>query len=364
MTDLQDVKELNPEQQGRIRGRVVMIARLLSPLRHGGETRGNVQTFRRQKIQLPSQPGPYGEEMPPAIEDVPYLSGNSIKHFIREHAALFALEALGAKSGSLSKEQIHLLFSGGSLTKGGQSVRFDVVRAAEKSLPVLSLCGYSAGNIMTSAAFKVDDLLPVCAETAHLIRAEVNQYAGNAEVNFMTPIGRLMDVNFGTRHEPTKRSHIADYLRAAEAAELEMFISDNKDTKHADKGDSAQMIYEYEQMAAGTYLVGGFTFDPGVSSAQLQAFRSAFLHASEGTTADGGLIVRFGGASSKGFGKVAVWLHGLVAQGVEPWRYENNSALCPPRGEGEGFDAAMTEYIKGLREAGEAGLISVQELMK
>jgi hypothetical protein len=338
---------------GKIRGRIVMIVRLLSPLRHGGDTVGNVQTFRRR-----------GHIMPDGrLEQVPYLSGNSIKHFIREHSALFALEACGLTDGALSREQVHLFFSGGALTKGGQSVRFDEVRKAEAAFPVLGLCGYGAGNTLVASAIQVDDAIPICAQTQHLIQEEVDRYASTYERLFDQYAESFMSEPFGTRHEPTRQPHIMQMLKQTEADALALAIGESKDVKHADKGDSAQMIYNYEVMNPGAVLVGGFNFRHGVTPAQLAAFRSAFVHASEGTTSDGGIIVRFGGGSSTGCGKCAIYLHGLVAEGIEPWRYHKTDALCPPREEGQGFDEAMTEYIHQLRASAAEGLVATEGMV-
>jgi len=192
----------------------------------------------------------------------------------------------------------------------------------------------------------------------------VESYAASSSTQFELMADELMALEFGTRHEPTRQSHLLDLLKEAELNEMVLSLSDKKDQKNPDKDkDSAQMIYEFETMIAGATLVSGFTLQPGVTATELAALRSAFVHASEGVTEDGGIIVRFGGGSSKGAGRCAVYLHGLVAEGIEPTRYHATEALCPPRGEGEGYDPALTDYIAQLREGYAKGLDATKEML-
>ena len=109
------------------------------------------------------------------------------------------------------------------------------------------------------------------------------------------------------------------------------------------------MIYKFNALVPGTVWVGGFNFRHGVSPNELAAFRSAFTYASEGVTEDGGLIIRMGAATAKGYGLCAVYLHGQLGEGINAWKYHDNKQLCPVPSEGEGMDQQLLDYIKHIQ---------------
>ncbi len=322
----------------KIRGRIVAIATALSPIRHGGGTMGNVQQFRRHDV--------WGEH---GRESVPYISGNSIKHFVREGSAHFALEALGM-TGGMTRAEVQLAFSGGALTKSGQSIRLDKCRQVEQLFPALGLCGYSAGNVMTESQVRVDFWEVACRENAGRLRTTLEAYLPERLPCLEKYGSDYLTTHFGTRHEPTRRRHLREKLGDMERAEVEAEISEKMTAKDADKGDSLQMVYEYEVLVPGTVMVGGFTFPHGITPRELAAFRSAFTWASEGVADDGGLIIRIGGGGATGYGRVSVQLHGLLAQGIEPMRYTPTDELVPQPAVGEGYDEALVDYITYLHD--------------
>lgn len=320
----------------KTRGRIVVIARALSPIIHGGDTVGNVQQVRRKTV--------YTDD---GAWEVPFISGNSIKHLVRENATRFALEALGVEGG-LTRQELQLLFSGGAMTKGGGSVRLDKAREAEEYFPALALCGYSAGNTMTESQVRVDHWEVVCAENANRLRAEVERYAPECLPLFEKYGSEFVSTEFGTRHETTRRRELRELLSEVERADVEHEISEKMTKKNAGKGDSLQMYYEHEVLVPGTVFVGGFAFPHGVTERELAAFQSAFAYASQGASSDGGLILHVGGQSSVGHGKVSVRMFGLLAEGIEPMTYRVTDDLVPDLTRGAGD--VLGEYVEHLRE--------------
>jgi len=319
--------------QSKTRGKIVMVMTALSPIRHGGETTGNVQQFRKHEV--------FHEDG--TRWSVPFLSGNSIKNFIRRNSAAFALEALGIKGG-LTRTEVQLIFSGGSLTAKGSSVRLDKAREASRKLPVLGLCGYSAGNTMVESQVRVDHAELVCSETAKTVGDRLRRYAPEHEAKLSQYASDFVQVFWGTRHEPTRRR---GFLELISDEEQEALVAEqSKDKK--DKGDSLQMMYEFETCAKGSVFVGGFSFPNGVTEDELQAFRSAFIYASEGQADDGGIIVSMGGGSSTGMGRFSVKLYGALAQGIRPLAFHDTDALAPSRDYDDEFDAEMQAYIDRL----------------
>jgi len=322
----------------KTRGKIIMVATALGPIRHGGAVVGNVQQFRRHEV--------FHEDG--TRWSVPFISGNSVKNFIRRNAASFALEAMGV-SGGMSRAEVQLIFSGGSLTAKGSSVRLDKARDASRAFPVLGLCGYSAGNTMTESQVRVDNLELVCAETANTLASRVKKYAPEHASKLGQYSSDFVQVWWGTRHEPTRRRNMLELISDEEQGAL---IAEQSSLEKKGKGDSLQMMYEFETLAKGSVLVGGFSFPMGVTEDELQAFRSAFVYASEGVADDGGLIIHLGGGSSTGMGKFSVKLFGLLAEGIKPLQYQDTDKLAPSRDIGDEYDEAMQAYVERLSGRG------------
>src|SRR3990167_8235765 len=123
-------------------GRVDIQATALDAIHHGAGTRGNTSVIRVQEIVDPKT----GE-----MHETPFISGNSIKHAIRQHAVEHALAVMAVEDGTISKQVVDLLFSGGHLSKAGAAVSLKTARELSSLFPALSLCGYSAGNFMTQS---------------------------------------------------------------------------------------------------------------------------------------------------------------------------------------------------------------------
>lgn len=337
-----------------IRGRIIMIATALSPVHHGGGTEGNVNMIRRHQVWSD------GDKWP-----VPYISGNSLKGASRRASAWFALSALGLdeEGAGIGKNEIQLVMSGGALTKSGGSVRLDKARAAEALFPTLGLHGYSAGNAMQESQVRVDFLELLCKETADKYAAELEAYGTEDHAAAAERYAsEFVEVYWGTRHEPTRRRRVRELMLADERGELELEVSDKKDKKNTEKGDSLQMIYEFEALTPGSVLIGGYTFSHGISEMELQAFRAGLMYASEGRGPNGGLIMRLGGKGSVGFGKVEVQLFGLLSEGVKPPRLYKTEDLCAPLGADEEYDEGIQAYIDKLEESADEAKKALKEL--
>ncbi len=75
-------------------------ATLTSPLHHGAGTAGNTSLLRAQDIITPD--GRHAS--------VPYVSGNSLRHQLRDALAWHAVRTVGVADGSLSKAAVDLLW--------------------------------------------------------------------------------------------------------------------------------------------------------------------------------------------------------------------------------------------------------------
>ncbi|MGW8180751.1 MAG: hypothetical protein ACWGQW_18620, partial [bacterium] len=262
-------------------GRFDFEIRALEPLHHGAGSVGNTQVFRVQRIW---------SETVGAMVRVPFISGNSIKHMVRDGAARFCLDAMEIEDRSLSKPVVHLLFSGGSLTKKSKSVRLDLLRELEDKFPALSLCGYSAGNVMAPSKVKVDHLHLVCLENQWRMP---ESFLGREEAKHRA--GEFREESFGTRHEPTRA--IAEARRIV----LADIVAKEDEPTAKKNSESVQMIYDFEVISAGSLWWGCLWFDE-LTELELLALKSALAYMSRGKS--GSKIKLFVWAkSSVGYGR-------------------------------------------------------------
>lgn len=317
-----------------ISGRLHFTALALDPIHHGAGVSGNTTVLRKQDVILPDG----------TTARVPFISGNSLKHKIRESAASFALQAMGVDRG-LTKAQVDLLYSGGSLSKGGSSVNLSQARQLEELFPVVSLCGYSAGNTMTSSKLTVEHLHLVCAENRHRMHAELANEIGDALASRRA--GQYLGEDFGTRHEH-KNPAVMRLLTYDERKRIEGEKSKKKDEAHADKGDSLQMIYEFETIKPGALFFGCIHFRD-VSDMELAALQSALGFACEGQTEDGRMIYTIGAKSSIGFGRVAIRWIGQLRADIRPPEFADAEALT--RFDGSVRINAYVEHLRTNKDA-------------
>src|SRR5690606_538742 len=129
----------------------------LSPLHHGAGVSGNTQLQRVQ--ELVDENG--------RLVTVPFVSGNSLRHKIRVAAAQHLLESIEVEFGTLRKEVVDLLFTGGALTTTGANIDLEAFRRLENLIdleafrrlenlwPASGLLGYAARSHIWSGSLFV-----------------------------------------------------------------------------------------------------------------------------------------------------------------------------------------------------------------
>lgn len=231
-------------------GKIDIIATALEPIVHGAGTSGNTQLLRMQDWFYIDE-----RTRKPVRCRVPFISGNSIKHWLRDKAIRYALDAMGVRDGTLTKAQVDLLFSGGHLSKTGAAVDLTSARKLSELLPPLSLCGYSAGNAMEESKIAVSNLHVVCAENKGRIPDHLRE---SPMLSIASASLRVEE--FGTRHDQSTKAvgrrwldgAVGEEVAAKKAKQLAGKSADAKKTSAADeRGDSAQMIYTFQGIAAG-----------------------------------------------------------------------------------------------------------------
>lgn len=270
----------------------------LDAIVHGAGTSGNEQILRTQEVMIEDR-GRVRRAR------VPYISGNSIKHRIRAAGAAYAIKAMGVER-NMTKAMVDLLLSGGHLSKSGAAVDLAMARRIEELMPIISLCGASFGNTMTESKIHVDNAHLVCLENSYRTPPDLA-----ASPFLALPAADMITSEFGTRHDQADkmlgRKLLADVAGEERAARKTKLLDDGKKgakKDKADKGDSAQMIYNFQAITAGSKLWTEVRVAE-LTAMEMFALRSAFYTMSTAFE-DGSFHMGLGAKNSIGWGRVAV----------------------------------------------------------
>jgi len=281
-------------------GRVEIRAIAIDAIHHGAGTQGNTVSLRRQEMLLPDG----------SIDTAPFISGNSIRHMIRDAGVRYALEAMSVPEGSLSKAVVDLLFSGGSLTSKSH-MTLDRARRVAELFPILAVLGYSAGSRITGGRLEVSHLHLVCEQNANrrpdLLSAELPRWGVDAAAQTGS--------EFGTRHDAARITHAAAYLALPPASPAP--APEGKRTKQPKDEQSTQMIYDYEVVLPGAEFFGSIAYR-ALKEAELSALMSALSHACDGRHSDGGYIYAVGAKRGTGHGRMSWHFTGLARPVTSP----------------------------------------------
>lgn len=258
---------------GRVR--VPFTATLTSALHHGAGTAGNTSLLRTQRITLPDG----------ARASVPYVSGNSVRHQMRESLAWHAMRVMNIPDGALTKPVVDLLWSGGAITRTGAETRLDLIRSTESLFPALSLLGYSAGSDMVRGALAVNHLHVVCRENAWRLPAEL---VGSPHASMLVAVFRGEE--FGTRHDVSGSAvdrmltQVDDLLGVAPK--------------------TTQMIYDAQVVTAGAVLFGSVDVHASATESQRRVLAVAIDETMP--LIDGCRVVKLGAKTAVGYGTAIV----------------------------------------------------------
>jgi len=262
----------------------------VAPIHHGSGTAGNTALLRTQEIVLPD-----GTQTA-----VPFVSGNSIRHAIRDALAWRLVRTLGVAEGGLTKGAVDLLWSGGALTKTGSQVELDQARRWTELVPALGLLGYSAQSDIVTGALRADNLNLICVENRWRLPAYLAEHPHAG-----LPAGRFRGEVFGTRHDVAGTG--VDILVASGMVQP----------------TSTQMIYEHQVLLPGAALWGGLYLDAATPTAQ-DALHAALTDITAAGT------VQVGAKRSAGFGTC---LATFPAGGIDPAAAARHTAHLQAHGD-------------------------------
>lgn len=328
-------------------GTITIFARALEPIHHGQGTEGNMSIIRRQDVV----------QRDGTLARVPTISGNSVRHMIRDGGVRYALDAMGIPDGSLSKPVVDLLFSGGSLGGKNGSTLAKARRVAEL-FPVLSLLGYSAGARIQAGRLEVHNLHLVCDENAR--RAPMDLIAEHeASMALTMRAGAYVSDDFGTRHDAARIASAQRYLAIEDAAKVDAGGEKKGKAKAEKPDDSTQMIYSYETIAAGSCWYGGVDYRD-ITDREFDALKASFSHACYGRAPDGGFIYAVGAKRGVGLGKMS-WHFANAERIVTAPTFESRGSLLPTTLTQES-SAHLDAYTASLRERRDEIMRELEEL--
>lgn len=207
------------------------------PIAHHAETLGNEAILRRREIRLPGG----------TFVRVPEVSGDAMRHGLRESAAYAFLDAAGLLeegAEALSEAALRLLFAGGMVTGKGASpsINLEAYRKMCDLFPPLKLLGGCTDNRITPGMMNVDGALLLCAETLPSIQLTspwiLAWLEGRGEV--LSSARSHVDEEGAVRMDPTlipeKMALLSPEAKANAVRRLE-----RSETAHAEGNDAEQM---------------------------------------------------------------------------------------------------------------------------
>lgn len=253
--------------------KITYTALLESAFHHGAGTSGNTARLRTQEVVQPDG----------SLALVPFLSANSVRHGLRDALAWHIAKTLAIPEGSLTKNEVGLLWSGGAVTKTGAETNLDLLRRIGDVIPQLGLLGYAAGSDIISGSLRVSDMMLICTENQPRLPIPATHRAAH-----------YRGEEFGTRHD-LDTSPVARFIDVAAGA-----------------ASSTQMIYSVQTLKPGAELWGEIQTDVAATTAQEKTLAAAWH-----LWAPGG-VAFLGAKTAVGYGRASLSPEAEVPNEV-PW---------------------------------------------
>jgi CRISPR type IV-associated protein Csf2 len=266
-----------------------IVTAVTSICHNGGESLGIETKLRREKFVQPDG----------TVEDIPVISGNGMRGLLRDRGMLHLCRSLGYGIDDASGEVLGLqlsafyfLFSGGALTaSASEGIDIDRARQLKSTIPLVGIFGGAVGNMIMPGKLKVGKLIPMCAETKHLLPQRWTE--GRA----MPSIWDFLQREMYTRKDDEKNEHLRPVIDQGVRALLDAPESRGLTKKEAGGDAKQQMMYYIETFAAGTPFYWKLQLDD-VTDVEFEAFILALLEFNRKPY--------IGGKSGTGMGEVRI----------------------------------------------------------
>lgn len=228
---------------------------------HGGADRvGNVVPFNTEEVAVPGR----------GLIKVPCVSGNSIRHGLREAAAHMYLSLLREEGGppvKLPPKLYYVLFSGGA-NQGGDGGHFDFDERAEvmRMIPPIAVFGTARDGGTFAGAVYVSSAQPASRETWDLIlpprptdawpcgAVAADALAERVWLQKHTSALRMLADRQYTRTDAL-RVRSPEYVSIPEESAEEPAVDKKGKKGKTEKASPHQMIYTYQTLVKGVAMV-------------------------------------------------------------------------------------------------------------
>jgi hypothetical protein len=234
-----------------------MILRAEDPIAHSMGNIGNKAMIMTKKIGMPDG----------TIEEVPYITGDCLRHGLRETAAYATLHAANMLDDpQLDRGALRFLFNGGMITgKGdGSTFKVDKYRELVALFPPLALFGGCTDARALPGQIDVWEGNLVCSETLHLLPKWVGEWA-TANLKEVQRAWELVEEVQRVRMDPELLPEKIRLLTQADqivchnkAAALEL-ARENDDALAVKENKSAMLPRTHERFLQGSLFCWGVT---------------------------------------------------------------------------------------------------------
>lgn len=230
-----------------------------SPIAHHEGSYGNTAVAMRRKVR--QSDGTWAH--------VPTITGDCLRHGLREAAAYAFLDAAGLlDDGQLGEAALRLLFSGGSVTGRGDAgtISMDRFREMVELCPPLALLGGCTDNRVVPGRMHVDDATLVCQEQRRFLPEWALKWCEAEKVAIDTCRAHLEEVQ-RVRMDPTldpgKRKLLSDGDQVEVSKRLLASETAHQDDNaiQRDEAKSSMMPRRFERIAQGSLFYWSLTCD-------------------------------------------------------------------------------------------------------
>lgn len=228
------------------------ILKAMQPIAHHAGTEGNMAFLMREDIRQPDG----------RFVKVPVITGDTMRHGMREAAAYYCLDAAGIlDEANLTEAALRLLFSGGMISgASGGSVKISEYHEMINTFPPLRLFGGCAQNRTITGMLIVNRALLICDETRGVIpgwvwewldsdkgcHQRISSCRSHVEEHNRVRMDPTLDPKKQMLMSPDARESVEDRLQASETA------GEANDPIAKDKEKSSMMPRSYEVISTGS----------------------------------------------------------------------------------------------------------------
>jgi len=234
--------------------RYEFVMRAAQPIAHHAESIGNEAIVMRKKVRCKG-----------GFALVPIISGDTMRHGMREAAAYALLDAAGLLNDpQLTEAAIRLLFAGGMVTGKGEAavVKLDQYREMCELVPSMALFGGCANNRILPGRLTVEEATLICEEAA----ADMPPWAldlHRKEYGDLDGCRAYVEEVQRVRMDPSLTPHVKALMAPSEQVEVNARLAaseqahDELDHVGADKAKSTMMPRRFERVCQGALFSWG-----------------------------------------------------------------------------------------------------------